>query len=109
MGPGYVRGHPGAVGDRAPPGDTVDTAATLVPFIVWLASRETDEQIRRRHRRVVEHYLAWCRTDAGPARERRQRYEVAVARDGAPAEQITQALARFDEYRSILAMTRIPD
>lgn len=63
----------------------------------------------RGHRRVVEHYLTWCRNDAGPARERRRRYEVAVARDDRRSEQILLAPARFDEYRSILAATRIPE
>ncbi|RTL67783.1 MAG: hypothetical protein EKK42_13245 [Pseudonocardiaceae bacterium] len=87
----------------------MDTAATLAPFIAWLASRENDELVRRRHRRVVEHYLTWCRNDAGPARERRRRYEVAVARDDRQSEQILLAPARFDEYRSILAATRIPE
>lgn len=87
----------------------MDTAATLAPFIAWLASREDDELVRRRHRRVVEHYLRWCRSHPGPAHDRRHRYGAAVAHDERQAEQITRALTRFDEYRSILVATRIPE
>ncbi|ODU03452.1 MAG: hypothetical protein ABS81_14295 [Pseudonocardia sp. SCN 72-86] len=105
-----MRAHPGAGAWPGRREDTPgDTAATFAPFIAWLASREGDEPLRRRHRRVVEHYLTWCRGDRGPARERRRRYEVATFRDEAQSEQVTPALERFDEYRSILAATRIPD
>ena len=85
----------------------MDLAPTLAPFIVWLASRETDELVRRRHRALVEQYLVWCRSDRGTAHDRRVRFEYELARQVlSRPEYVTAALDRFAEFRAILAMTR---
>lgn len=87
-----------------------DLAARLAPFIVWLASRERDEQVRRRHRRLVEQYLVWCGSDCGPAHDRRARFEYELARHPhSRPEFVTAALDRFAEYHTILRLTRTVD
>ena len=88
----------------------MDLASTLAPFIVWLASRESDELVRRRHRSLVEQYLIWCGSDRGAAHDRRVRFEYELARQArSRPEYVTAALDRFAEFRAILSMTRTVD
>ncbi|GEL22207.1 hypothetical protein PSU4_11610 [Pseudonocardia sulfidoxydans NBRC 16205] len=84
------------------------TGTTLGPFVAWLVTRERDEQTRRRHRMVVEHYLVWCRTERVPRHERRARY-LAVPPGGITGDHAAEALERFDEFRRIQALTEVAD
>ncbi|RTL70419.1 MAG: hypothetical protein EKK42_02690 [Pseudonocardiaceae bacterium] len=83
----------------------MEPSSTLAPFIAWLATREDDEQVRRRHRMLVEHYLVWCRTERGSLPDRRARFLTEHTRDGGRADHVEAALARFDEFCAMLSAT----
>ena len=87
----------------------MEPSATLAPFIAWLATREEDEHVRRRHRTIVENYLVWSRTEAGPLADRRARYLAQQTNRGGRSEHVTAALARFDEFCAILSATSLPE
>ncbi|MGD9986424.1 hypothetical protein [Pseudonocardia sp.] len=74
----------------------VNLAPTLAPFIVWLAAREPDDHVRRRHLSIVEQYLMWTRE--APAGRRRELFEAACVERGARRDHVAAALDRFAEY-----------
>ncbi len=88
-------------------------SATLAPFIVWLASRERDEALRRRFREHVEDFLVWSESHhlpAPPAGEHDRRYDLYLQEYVTDPGQLAEArlaLDRYQEHRSILARTAI--
>lgn len=78
----------------------MDLAPTLAPFIVWLAGREPDEHVRRRHLAIVEGYLGWTRQDAGDPADRRERFQTICVERGTRRDHVVAALDRFTEYSS---------
>ena len=86
-------------------------SATLAPFIVWLASRERDESLRRRLREHVERFLVWSEAHyrpAPPAGQDARRYEHYLQEcvtDPGQLGEARLALERYEEYRTILART----
>lgn len=81
-------------------------AAHLAPFVAWLATQQIDERTRRRHRRGVEQFLLWSRSDQGPVKGRRHRYERHVSQDDPERlDQVHSGLDRWSEYRAIVACT----
>ncbi len=86
-------------------------SGTLAPFIVWLASRERDEALRRRLREHVERYLLWAEANYGsvPLTDRDdRRYEHYLREHLTDPGQLAEArlaLDRYKEHRSILART----
>lgn len=75
----------------------MNLAPTLAPFIVWLAAREPDDHVRRRHLSIVEHYLVWT---GHTADERRDRFMADLVERGTRRDHVTAALDRFAEYTS---------
>lgn len=75
----------------------MNLAPTLAPFIVWLAAREPDDHVRRRHLSIVEHYLVW--TGEAPDR-RRDRFMADQVEKGSRLDHVAAALDRFAEYTS---------
>jgi hypothetical protein len=88
-------------------------STTLAPFIVWLASRERDETVRRRIREHVERFLVWAEAhhlSEPPAGEQDRRCEHYLREYVTDPRQLTGArlaLERYQEHRSILARTAI--
>ncbi|ODU24161.1 MAG: hypothetical protein ABT15_04125 [Pseudonocardia sp. SCN 73-27] len=76
----------------------VNLAPTLAPFIVWLAAREPDDHVRRRHLSIVEHYLVWTADTA--AEQRRDRFMADCVEKGTRRDHVAAALDRFAEYTS---------
>jgi hypothetical protein len=81
-------------------------AAALAPFIAWLATRESDEALRRGYRESVEAYLRWSQADRGDTHDRRRRYLAAMRRAGhGDVAAIRRGLERLAEYETIVALT----
>ncbi|SDG86993.1 hypothetical protein [Pseudonocardia oroxyli] len=80
-------------------------SAALGPFVAWLASREPNEIVRVRHRRLVEDYLRWASADSGAPGDRRTRYERLF--EEPTLSWVRSALDVFAEHRAIRAATRI--
>jgi hypothetical protein len=81
-------------------------AVMLAPFIAWLATRETDESVRRGYRESIESYLHWSLADQGDAHDRRPRYVDTLRRAGHGDVGTTRrALERMAEYEAIVALT----
>ena len=97
-----------ATDDLDLPTDPHEQESPLAPFVAWLATQDINEDTRRRHRESVEAFLDWTRTDNGPARSRRRRYEhhfETSNRDPARLASARAGLDHYAEHQAVVAAT----